>query len=333
MSLEVWSPSNGAWHAVEVLGRGRADGTLEPLEFVTAGEPGPPPVDEDMGTPGNRPTVMARPSTSDTGPRAATTQTLTGAQAMSAILAAPVEADGKRYLRRAHITTNLNLASTGTNALVFEDCVLDPGQGTIYALSAFYQAGSVEPTTWPEFRWCEIRGGSSATMRGGWIRLLRCDMHYGTDILKPFQPLEVWACHLHDAYRGEGAHCDLVQIVSGCSGALFHYNSFLGYTSPDSPSDPSSWVSGNLQVGTITGPIGMPDPVRFTGNWLEGARYGLRGSGGASDNPNDYDVQLVFRDNRFIRGSHQFAPTGNMGPDDDFDASNVWDDDGTPVLG
>jgi hypothetical protein len=328
----------GRWRDVEVVGV-TVDGQLRPATitaspspYVPPAEPPTPPPSGDLGTVDSRPAVTVRPSLATTGPRQEPTQVMTGAQAMTAILAAPIEADGRRYLRRTRITGNLNLASTGSAALVFEDCVVDGGRTAIYTVSAFYQAGSTQPATWPEFRHCELRGGSSATLRGGWVRLLRCNLHWGTDILKPFHPMEVWACHLHDCYRGEGAHCDLIQIVSGVSGGLFHYNSFYGFTSADSPSDPSSWVSGNLQIGTITGPIGIPDPVRFIGNWVEGARYGLRGSGGASDNPDGHPVQTVFRGNRFIRGSHQFAPTGNLGPDDDFDISNVWDDDGTPVL-
>lgn len=322
------------WVECEIVGYGSASGLLE-VEYIRLPDPDPDPEpdDSDIGTPGNRPTVASRPDENTTGPRVSTTQTMSGPQAMLTILNAPVESDGKRYLRRTLITSNLNLQNTGANALVFEDCVIDAGQGSIYAISAFYQEGLVEPTTWPEFRYCSIVGGSSATIRGGWIRLLRCDLSYGTDILKPFQGMEVWASYLHDCYRRPGAHCDLIQIVNGTSGGLFHYNNFLGYTSDDSPEEPNSWVSGILQTGTINGPIGVPHPVLFIGNWLEGGRVGFRGSGGPSDNPDNHEVRYIFQYNRFIRDSFQFGPIGNMHVINDvFDSTNVWDDDSEPLV-
>lgn len=284
-----------------------------------------------IGSVGSRPAITSRPTSADTGPRGIILRTLTGAQAMAEVKAATADPSGRKYLRRVRISDNLNLATTGTDHLVFEDCVIEPGQSSIYAVSAFYQAGSTEPANWPEFRYCEINGGSSASLRGGWVRLLRCDMHHGTDILKPFQNMEAWGSYLHDTYRGVGAHCDSIQIVSGCSGAEFHYNNLVGYSAPDSPESPGGPISGTLQVGTITAPIGIPSAVQMTGNWVEGAR--MRGTGGPSDNPNNHDTQIVYRNNRFIRGTFDSGPTGNIGPDDDFDSSNVWDDTNEPVLG
>lgn len=293
--------------------------------------PEPTPT-SDWGEPGNRPAITVRPDSTTTGARFSTETSMTGQQAMTAVLAAPVEEDGKRYLRRANITSALNLNSTGNNAIVFEDCVLDiRDNNSIYAISAFYQAGTPEPETWPEFRHCTIRGGTSATLRGGWVRLLKCDMSHGTDILKPFQALEVWGSYLHDCYRNVNAHCDIIQIVSGASGALFDSNNMVGYTSSDSPEEPNSWTSGVLQTGTVSGDIGNPDPVVFVRNWIEGGRFGFRlGEGG---NDGNHVVSYTFEENRFIRDSFQYGPVGNvdsLNPLAVVGSSNVWDDDSLP---
>lgn len=281
-----------------------------------------PPVDNDYGEIGARPAVLTPPSGSDTGPRSATMQTLTGAQAMTTIKAATPELDGKKYLRRTLITSTLDLSTTGADALVFEDCVLDAGQSTWYGVLS-----NVAPTgPWVEFRHCELTGGSAATLRGGYMRILRCDVHHGGDLVKPYYGMEIWASWLHDNYRDVDAHCDTIQIVAGCDGLLIHYNTLSGFVSADSPNEPSGYCSGVLQTGPVSATVG---PVAWTGNWISGGRYAIRGS---SAQGNGYSVTQIFRDNRFTPGSFQYGPSAFIAPgSEDFDASNVWDDTGLPV--
>lgn len=288
------------------------------------------PVGDWFGVAGVRPLITEAPSAETTGAQLPMLQTMTGPEAMLAIKAATPDSNGVKRLKQTRITTSLNLNTTGADHLVFENCeiVVD----SIYAIQAFYQAGQTEPTHWPRFEYCTISGGTSSSLRGGWVRLLRCDISRGTDLLKPFQAMEVWGCYLHDLYRSPGGHCDIVQIVSGCDDLLVHYNYMYGFTAADSPEGPSSWISGCLQIGTITGPIGSTEPARFTGNWVNGGTIGMRGSGGPSDNPNNHDVTVIWRDNLFYDGSFQFGAVGNMGVQDDFDSSNRWLIAGTPVV-
>lgn len=280
------------------------------------------PSGDGLGTPGARPPVTAPPGPGSTGPRQPPTATYTGAQALAAALAAPIEADGCRYLRRARITSTLNLASVGAARVVFEDCLIDAGQSAWYTI----QSNTVLPN-WVEFRWCDIAGGAAATVRGGSVRLLRCTIHHGGDLIKPYAGMEIWACWLHDNYKAEGAHCDTMQIVAGCNGLLIHYNTLSGFVSADSAVDPGDWCSGVLQTGPVSAAVG---PVVWRGNWISGGRYAIRGS---SAQGNGYPVSQLFRDNRFARGTFQYGPTAFIAAgSEDFDTSNVWDDTGQPVL-
>ncbi len=279
--------------------------------------------EDDYGEAGARPLVAERPGAATTGPRYSTNQVMTGPQAMVAIKASMPEADGKKYLRRTLITGTLDLSSTGADALVFEDCVLDAGQDTYYGVLS-----NVAPTgPWIEFRQCELTGGSAATLRGGYMRILRCDVHHGGDLVKPYYGMERWASWLHDNYRAAGAHCDTVQIVAGCDGLTIHYNTLTGFVSLDSEDDPGGYCSGVLQTGPVSATVG---PVAWTGNWISGGRYAIRGS---SAQGGGNSITQVFRDNRFTPNSFQYGPTAFMAEgSEDFDESNVWDDTGLPVL-
>lgn len=272
-----------------------------------------------MGAVGFRPTVTEPPDSFTTGPRIGTTETMTGAQAIAAILASPLE-DGKRYLRRVHINTTLNLSTIGSESVVFEDCVIDAGYSAYYTILS----NTVLPN-WPEFHWCDIRGGSAATLRGGSMRILRCNVHHGGDLVKPYSGMEIWASWLHDNYRDVGAHCDTFQIVAGCNGLLVHYNNLYGFVSMDSPDGAGDWVSGVLQTGPVSSPVG---PVTWRGNWITGGRYGIRGS---SEQGGGQPISQIFRDNRFTRDSFQYGPLAFMSESEDFDSSNVWDDNDSPV--
>lgn len=278
------------------------------------------PYDADIGVIGNRPALSVRPDATNTGPRQPPIVSYSGTNAVAAALAAPVEADGRRYLRRASITGRMTFALSSHANIVFEDCYIYADSS--YVINTFT---SGEPAgNYPEFRFCDISGGTSSTIYGGWCRFLRCNMHTGVDIIKLNRSnMEVYACYMHDNWHPAGAHCDMVQIRNGGAGSLFHWNNMLGYLHPDSPA-PGTYSSGVLQTGSVTGPIG---PVEWRNNWWEGGQYTIRGTY-ASD-PCIY----LFRDNRWGRPSG-FGPITSINhPTIDFDDSNVWDDTGLPVTG
>lgn len=336
---------NGQVFADDVLTVGLViDGLTPDTEYLvevravsTDGISGPPasrtawtrpdiPYDEELGTPGDRPALTVRPGATNTGPRQATTQTMSGSQALAAVLSAPVEADGKRYLRRVHITGGLNLSASNHTNIAFQDCVVEGS--SIYTVRGFTSSGATPPSgALPEFQYCEIRGGSSATFYGGHVRFLRCNMHRGTDIIKATRSdLEIYGSWLHDTMHPDGAHCDIVQIVSQAADTLFHWNNMQGFNAPESPSGGGGYSSGVLQTGTVTGNIG---PVVWRNNWFGGAGYTIRNAS------TSYTVDYLFRDNRFDGGpplgTSRYGPLYQLG-NADFDDSNIWDDTGLPVL-
>lgn len=294
-------------------------GSVTATFTVTAPPPPPPSGDGTLGQPGARPALTVRPGPTSTGPRSAPLQTHTGAQALAAVLAAPVEADGRRYLRRARVTSGITLNAAGHHSIVFEDCLIDGSSN--YMVSAF-NSGETPAGPLPEFRWCEIRGGTSATIYGGHARFLRCNLHRGTDIVKASRADgEFYGCWMHDTWHGVDAHCDVVQIVSRAVNTVFHYNRMDGFNAPESPTAGGQPCSGVLQTGTVTGDIG---PVDWLNNWFGGGGYTIR-----SASPAGYTVAYRFRRNRFGRG-FRYGPLYGMGGAD-FDTSNVWDDTGLPV--
>lgn len=281
-------------------------------------EPDPEPMpDPAWGTPGARPSI-AKPDATNSGARRLPTATFTGDEALAAVLAAPIEADGRRYLRRANITSAVRLRDPSHHSIVFEDCQITHS-GT-YVVRSFYNDGGAAPAgAWPEFRFCTIRGGNSSTFIGGFCRFMRCDMSLGTDIYKPMDPFEIYGCYAHDTWHGDGAHCDIVQIVSYATGHISWCN-FQGFNAADSPTAGGSWSSGVLQTGTMTADTG---PVVWADNWFNGAGYTIRGAETA------YVTDMTFRRNKFGRG-YRFGPVYRVAAFD-FDPSNVWEDTGLPV--
>lgn len=273
--------------------------------------------DIQYGSVGNRPAVLTRPDATTTGPSVVPGTVMTGAQALSAVMAMAPGPDGFRTLTGVRVTGGLTLDSPSHSSLRFDHCIFEGG---IYAVNSFFGDPDV-PSVWNEFRNCEFRGASSAGFVGGYARLLRCNLHRCADTLKPFMGMEVWASWCHDLWQTTESHNDCIQIVSGVANGLIHYNNLSSFPAPDSP-DPGV-TSGVLQTGSVIADIG---PVVFRGNWIDGAAYALQpipAAGGL------YVVDYTFRDNRFGRGS-QYGPHASLGMAD-FDNSNVWDDTGLAV--
>lgn len=287
--------------------------------------------DPDFGTPANRTPVFSKPDDTNTGPRSSTIQTYTGPEAVAAVLAAPVEADGKRYLRRALITSGMSFGLAVHSDIIFEDCIVDGNWG-LYTISGWYNyANSTDPTgDYPEFRYCEIKNANSACLIGQHMRFLRCNIHHGNDISKPFGDIELYANYMHSNWHQAGAHCDIIQIVSGAAGFVAHWNNFMSFFSSDSPDSPGQQGNGVTQTGNVSGDIG---PCAFDHNWCDGGNYTLRGP---AERDSEFVVIYTFTNNRLGR-NYSFGPLTGI-PNSayswsvTFDSTNVWDDTGQPVL-
>ncbi|WP_163540844.1 fibronectin type III domain-containing protein [Occultella kanbiaonis] len=287
--------------------------------------------DAELGAIGDRPHLTPAQvkalSPANTGPRQATTRTLSGPAALAEALAAPVEADGRRYVRRARITSEVTFSNLAVHhSIAFEDCVLDRGWGD-YAVRGWWPAApaSAPAGFLPEFRFCEFLNADSALLVGGHVRFLRCYLHHGNDLVKPNASGEFYACYFTDTWHPAGAHADCVQIIHRAADLLIHYNHFEGFNSLDSPTSAGNWNNAVLQTGSVTGDIG---PVLWQDNYFNGGNITIR-----SSNSPTYDVHYEFRRNRWGRG-YNTAPFSNMGhPSTVFESTNVWDDTGLPVTG
>src|SRR3546814_20243804 len=74
------------------------------------------PDDAELVRPGDRAALTERPGPTNTGPRQSTTQTMSAAAAIAAGQAAPVEADGYRYVRRARINGSMAFTNAATQS-------------------------------------------------------------------------------------------------------------------------------------------------------------------------------------------------------------------------
>lgn len=303
--------ASGQWYVLaggQWRGYGRADIGVPPLD--------------DYGAVGSRPVVAAPPSGPTTGPQASSLQTMTGPQALAAVLAATPDATGFRTLSRVEVTSTIIFNNNTHSGLRFDNCLFRLDTPASYSVSSHFSTGTT-PAVWNEFRNCEFAGiATSALIVGGYLRLLRCNLHHGNDLIKPFSGMEVWASWLHDIYMPVGGHCDCVQIVSGAANSTLHYNTFDAFIAPESPSG-GGWPNAVLQTGSVTADIG---PVMWRGNWMDGGAYTIQPIGGS------YNVGYTFRDNRFGRGYQYGAVASITASGVDFDSSNVWNDTGLPVL-
>lgn len=286
----------------------------------------PPPYDADLGTIGDRPALTVRPDETNTGPRQSVTQTWSTSQAINWLnSSASLESDGWRYIRRTRIQGTLRLAHLEQRRVIFEDCIIEGG---LYAIEG-YGIEDLPGTELPEFRFCEITGGSSSCVRDGGLRLLRCNLHRGVDIIKTNGAgSEYYACYMHDTRHDDGAHCDVIQIRSRSEGLLIHWNNLVGVNALESQSAGGQTANAVLQTGKVSSNIG---PVTWRNNWVDGGHYTIR-VGNATD-LDGYSRQYVFRDNRWGRNNRYGPVYSGVQTGLDWDNSNVWDDTGEPVLG
>lgn len=296
-------------------------------------EPEPePPAPVGYGSVGNRPRVLSKPDASTTGPRTPTARTMTGPQALAAVLAASPEFDGFRVLRNVHVTSMIQMNQVGHHSIAFEDCVIDAGTTStgaenLAAIRGWHALRDQAPASdrWPEFRNCEIRDGHNAAVLGGYVRLLRCDIHGGYDGIQQHRPLEAYACYVHDLYYAPGDHSDAIQILGGV-GARYEGCHVAGFSGDTSPQPHGQLVNRCVQIGA-----GMQSAAsaEFVGNWFDGGNYTIDST---DPMPSQYPVTLTWRGNLFGRrnkwGPIYRTPSARAS----FDRSNVWEDTSLPVL-
>lgn len=298
-------------------------------------EPDPDPEHEPVlgyGSVGNRPPVTVRPNADTTGPRTPTKARMTGPEALRAVLATAPEFDGFRVLRNVHVTSMIQMNSSAHHSIAFEDCIIDAGTTTtggenLAAIRGWHALRDPAPATerWPEFRNCEIRDGHNAGVLGGYVRLLRCDIHGGYDGIQQHRPLEAYACYVHDLYYAPNDHSDAIQILGGV-GARYEGCNVAGFSGDTSPLPHGQLVNRCVQIGA-----GMMSSAsaEFHGNWFDGGNYTIDSSDPMSGT---YPVTLTWRGNRLGR-RNKWGPIYRVpSARSSFDRSNVWDDNGQPVL-
>lgn len=286
-----------------------------PLASIT---PYIPPTGTERGS-------IPKPNASNTGPRIAVNPTvLTGSEAISLAIANGGTLSGRRigYMR---------LTQPEHGDLRFVDCEFVSGT---YNVNGYFSGGGiVRPAADRRtvFEYCTfigqtVGGTSSACVVGYNVILLHCDISYGVDGIKPFGNFEMYGCYLHDLWHPDGAHCDIVQIVSGRN-ILIHWNHMYGFNAIDSPTAGGSFVNGCLQTGALNGDI---VDVYWYDNWVNGAHFTLRGVSSTAEESSYTVTNYVFRRNKHGR-NFNYGPIAYMGVRVTYDNTNVWEDDGTPI--
>lgn len=123
---------------------------------------------------------------------------------------------------------------------------------------------------------------------------------------------------IHKMVQKGDNHTDVVQVVSG-TGIVVRGNALEAH-------DPDSGVMGNaaFMFGEDDGPVSDCD---VKGNYLDGGNYTVNGGGSSTDG-----AACTFRDN-VLGSNNRYGSTANLGPQVDWDSSNVSLKTGDPVKG
>ncbi|MGC5616769.1 right-handed parallel beta-helix repeat-containing protein [Georgenia sp. Z1491] len=123
---------------------------------------------------------------------------------------------------------------------------------------------------------------------------------------------------IHQLVQVGDNHTDVIQVVSG-SGIVIRGNALEVY-------NPEQDVLGNaaFMFGEDDGPV---TDCLVEGNYLNGGNYTVNGGGGGTDG-----AACTFRDN-VLGPDHNYGAVANLGPQSDWDDSNLWIDTHDPVRG
>lgn len=124
--------------------------------------------------------------------------------------------------------------------------------------------------------------------------------------------------YIHDLVQRGDNHTDVVQVVSG-SQILLRGNMLDVYHVED-----ESMGNAAFMFGEDSGPV---TDCLVEGNYLNGGNYTINGGGGGTEG-----AACTFRDNVLGR-DHRYGAAANLGPNVEWDTSNVWVDTHDPVRG
>lgn len=264
---------------------------------------------------------VAKPNSSNTGPRYSLTTTLTPAQALA-------QARSTGLVERARITGALTLNSSDAN-WVMRDCKIE-GNSMTYAISAVNATATGNNR--PVFEYCEIASNgattgniSSAVFYGSSVILKHCELYGAQDIIKPVNNVVVYASYLHGHWKGvddkgNSSHCDVMQIAGGGGQNVeILWNTMHGTV--EYGIEIGSMASGITEFGKFNAGAALTN-IHIFDNWVDYAtHYQLRGSTFSATPTSD----LTFRRNKHGPhfGSAPFNAMGGSGIS--YDSSNVWE--------
>lgn len=266
---------------------------------------------------------VPKPDVANTGPRIAVTgSTLSDINAVMAVANANDGVVSGRFI------ANMTPSQPG-HVMTLDDCDIT---GAFFGIDAWFGQGTPPANDVRIIlNHCiihDVYGNSGIAGRN--VVTNHCEFTRNADDFKPTSNIEVYASLLHDMWAaGDESHGDNIQFFGG-DDVLIHWNTIVGLNSPDSPFNPGNISSSALQTsdGSVITNFRMND------NWVDGGVITLRGAeahGGLA-------AQMEFRRNKHGRNFGSFPITG-MGSFNggltvsDYDISNVWEDDGLPVLG
>lgn len=166
----------------------------------------------------------------------------------------------------------------------------------------------------------EITGPSlsSAAVCCASFSLIRVNLHDVPEGPRANGDVLIEDSYIHHLVPAPTGHQDVIQSTAGI-GIVIRGNNLQAYN-PET----GDLMNAVYQFGTTQGPMSQ---VVVERNFMNGGNYTINGKGGGTQ-----DAVVTFRGNRLGR-DHRYGPVGGIGPGVSFDASNVWDDTGRPVLG
>lgn len=265
---------------------------------------------------------VPKPTEANTGPRIA----ITGPTLDSAAAKALAASNGNVVQGRR--IENLQLSAASDWQYQWLDCELN---GAFFGVDAWFGQGTPPSSSGQRavFEHCVFQDCSAIGLAGqNWVAQY-CEFTRNGDDVRPTGNNELYASLLHHMWAGsEEAHGDNIQFFGG-DDVLVHWNTIDGHNAPTSPFQPGGISSSALQ----TSDGGVISNTRWNDNWVDGGVFTLRGA----ESHGGLAVQMEFRRNKHGR-NYGSGPITGMGSFNgglavsDYDESNVWEDDGLPVL-
>ena len=159
--------------------------------------------------------------------------------------------------------------------------------------------------------------GIGIYFQGGSGTVRYADIHSAEDGIRiEADNVVVENSYIHDLFRHPGGHHDTIQIRRGDNVSIRNNNLQIYNARTDDP------MNAAIQIGSLIGTNRISN-LRVTGNLMNGGNFTINGGGRGEVDSAVYSGNRFGRDLR--RGVH-----GNL-ENSTWDASNVWDDTGTPA--